>query len=124
MSADHERPLTIRERGRAQGAGLKKQMRGAGIGFEIAISIILGLYFGQLCDEQLGSEPVGALIGFFFGLGAASRALYRLVKAEGANKQRENARSGQMEMNNTLPEEPTTPSIPSKEERESLHEST
>ena len=124
MSAGHERPPTLRERGRAQGAGLKKQMRGAGIGFEIAISIILGLYLGQLCDEQLGSEPVGALIGFFSGLGAASRALYRLVKVEGSKDHREGVESEQRELNSALPERAVAPSTSLEEERESLHEST
>lgn len=124
MSADHEPPLTLRERGRTQGAGLKKQMRGAGIGLEIAISIILGLYLGQLCDERFGSEPVGALIGFFSGLGAACRALYRLVQFERVNHQIEGVGSEERETNTTLREEPAPPYVSPDEERESLHEST
>ena len=48
------------------------------LGWSIAICIFIGVYFGQLYDKANNSDPVGVLVGFLFGLGAASRLLIRV----------------------------------------------
>ena len=48
------------------------------LGLSIAICICVGVYFGQLYDKANDSEPAGLLVGFLFGLGAASRVLLRV----------------------------------------------
>ncbi len=51
------------------------------LGWAIAICICIGVYFGQIYDKANESEPTGLIIGFLFGLGAASRLLIRVHKS-------------------------------------------
>ena len=51
------------------------------LGLSISICICVGVYFGQLYDKANGSDPTGIIVGFLFGLGAASRLLIRVHKS-------------------------------------------
>ncbi len=50
------------------------------IGLEIGLSIAVGYLGGQWLDGKLGTEPWLQWIGFGFGLAAAARSLYRVVR--------------------------------------------
>jgi F0F1-type ATP synthase assembly protein I len=49
------------------------------IGIEIALSILIGLFAGRWLDGKLGTHYL-ALVGFFIGVIAAGRALWRALQ--------------------------------------------
>ena len=50
------------------------------LGIEIALSIGIGLYAGYWLDKKYGTEPWLMLLFFFFGIGAAIKAVIRFIK--------------------------------------------
>ncbi len=50
------------------------------LGWSIAVAVGIGLYFGQMYDKNNDSEPLGTLIGFLIGLGAACRLVLKVHK--------------------------------------------
>ena len=50
-----------------------------GLGIEFAASVILCFLLGRWIDGKLGSEPIGALVGFLLGTTAAITNLIRSV---------------------------------------------
>ena len=50
------------------------------LGWSIAVAVGIGLYFGQMYDKNNDSEPLGTLIGFLIGLGAACRLVLKVYK--------------------------------------------
>jgi len=55
--------------------------RYSAVGLEMGISVSFGLFIGWLVDKKFETAPWGAMIGVFFGLGAAGMALYRVYKS-------------------------------------------
>jgi ATP synthase protein I len=65
------------------------------LGLEIVLAIMLGLFGGRWLDQKFHTEPYLAVVGFFFGLTAASKAIWRTWK----EMQRETAREEREEGN-------------------------
>lgn len=51
------------------------------MGFDLAISVVVGLYLGYRLDAWLGSEPVGLFLGVFGGLVGAVLRLMKYLRA-------------------------------------------
>ncbi len=58
---------------------LPPTVRLVGLGWYIAICLVLGIVGGLWLDGQLGLKPLFLLLGLFVGLGAAFYGLYRMV---------------------------------------------
>ncbi len=50
------------------------------LGIEIALCIVFGAGGGHWLDGKFGTEPVLMILGFFFGLGAAGKAVHQAWK--------------------------------------------
>ena len=50
------------------------------IGFEIAVAVIIGYYGGRFLDRKLGTDPWISYAGLLAGIGAAIKALVRIVR--------------------------------------------
>lgn len=66
--AEDERNRTKREGGRAQLYAL-----------EIPTSVIIGAVLGKLADDSFHIEPIGITVGLLAGIGAAVRAMVRMI---------------------------------------------
>ncbi|MGQ0538927.1 MAG: AtpZ/AtpI family protein [Gemmatimonadaceae bacterium] len=75
-----ERPEPSRER--PAGASGPSAAKYAGIGFQLAISIVLFLYAGQWLDRRLGSEPLFLIVGVFLGATAGFYSIYRKLMGD------------------------------------------
>lgn len=67
------------------------------VGLEMGISVALGAGFGLWLDRKLGTGHLCTLIGLFFGIAAAGKALWRVVKqaqAEAAQEERDMGSAG------------------------------
>jgi F0F1-type ATP synthase assembly protein I len=51
------------------------------VGLEIAVAIGIGYLGGQFLDRKLGTAPWLMWVGFFAGVGAAVKALVRVVRS-------------------------------------------
>lgn len=60
------------------------------VGLELVLSIIVGFLGGRWLDGKLGTHPWLSLVGFFFGVAAGFRTLWRA----GRRMQRETERDG------------------------------
>ncbi len=49
------------------------------IGFILLVTTLVGVLAGKWADENLGTLPIFALIGFFVGLSAGWIGIYRLI---------------------------------------------
>jgi F0F1-type ATP synthase assembly protein I len=58
----------------------------AGLGFQFAIAILLGLYVGQWVDRKLGTRPLFLIIGVFAG---AAAGFYSMIQRSRADEKRE-----------------------------------
>ena len=47
----------------------------AGVGLEMGIAVAIGIMAGRYLDRRFGTTPVLFWIGFFLGIGAATKAL-------------------------------------------------
>ncbi len=63
----------------------KKMWQTAGttgaVGLEIAVAIGIGYFGGQYLDRKLGVAPWLTWVGFFAGVGAATKAVLRVVRS-------------------------------------------
>lgn len=50
------------------------------VGLEIVLSIMVGFFGGRWLDGKFGTDPYLSVLGFFFGCGAAAKALMRTTK--------------------------------------------
>jgi hypothetical protein len=73
-----------------------KEWKGVGsfgtVGLEIVLSIVLGLFGGRWLDTKFDTAPYLAVVGFFFGVAAAVKAIVRTTKEmqrEAAREERE-----------------------------------
>lgn len=64
------------------------------IGLEVVLSILLGLFIGRWLDSKLGTGPLMSALWFFFGLGAAGKAVHRAWKEMQAAAAREEREQG------------------------------
>ena len=51
------------------------------VGIEIAVAIIIGYLGGRFLDRKLGTEPWISYAGLLAGIGAAIKALLRVIRA-------------------------------------------
>ncbi len=51
------------------------------VGIEIAVAISIGYFGGHYLDRRLGTAPWLTLVGFAAGVGAAIKALVRVVRS-------------------------------------------
>lgn len=54
----------------------------AGLGFQFAAGIVLGVLVGQWIDRHYGTNPWGVLVGAFLGFGAGFYSIFRSVKKD------------------------------------------
>jgi ATP synthase protein I len=63
----------------------KKMWHSAGttgaVGLEIAVAIGIGYFGGQYLDRKLGVAPWLTWVGFLAGVGAATKAVLRVVRS-------------------------------------------
>ncbi|AUX47910.1 hypothetical protein SOCE26_094360 [Sorangium cellulosum] len=64
------------------------------VGLEVVLSILIGLFVGRWLDAKLGTDPYLSVLWFFFGLGAAGKAVYRSWKEMQAVAAREEREQG------------------------------
>ena len=50
------------------------------IGLVLLVTILVGVLGGYWVDQQLRTLPIFILVGFLAGLGAGTRAVYRLIR--------------------------------------------
>jgi F0F1-type ATP synthase assembly protein I len=58
---------------------LANAMRLVGMGWYIAITILLGVLGGNWVDQQLGTAPVFLLLGLGLGLAASFYGLFKML---------------------------------------------
>jgi F0F1-type ATP synthase assembly protein I len=89
---------------------VKKMWRTAGttgaVGIEIAVAIIIGYLGGRFLDRKLGTEPWISYAGLLAGIGAAVKALLRVVRSY----RRENGDGG--DAGNSATSDPRRPKTP------------
>jgi hypothetical protein len=49
------------------------------IGVTLLVTTLLGVFAGLWLDEQLGTDPLFAMLGFFAGAGSGTYGIYKLV---------------------------------------------
>lgn len=54
-------------------------MRFIGVGWFIAISILLGVLGGLWLDNKIGTKPIMVIVGLFLGLVVAFYGVYKLL---------------------------------------------
>jgi ATP synthase protein I len=54
-------------------------LRFIGVGWFIAISILLGVWGGLWLDEKLGTSPIMVIVGLILGLIVAFYGVYRML---------------------------------------------
>jgi ATP synthase protein I len=62
------------------------------LGLEIVLSVMIGFFGGRWLDARFGAAPWLSLLGFFFGCGAAAKAIHRTwteMQAVTAREERE-----------------------------------
>jgi F0F1-type ATP synthase assembly protein I len=53
--------------------------RYSAVGIEMCLAVGLGVVGGDWIDNRMGTAPWGVLLGFALGLGAAARAVGRII---------------------------------------------
>ena len=64
---------------------LKALARVGGLGIEMALSTVIGLFAGRWVDGELGTRPFAMLFGLLLGVAAGFRSVYltaRRLKSE------------------------------------------
>ncbi len=64
------------------------------LGLEIVLSVMIGFFGGRWLDARAGTEPWLSVLGFFFGCGAAGKAIHRTWKEMAAVTRREEREHG------------------------------
>jgi hypothetical protein len=50
------------------------------LGLEVVLSVMIGFFGGRWLDAHAGTTPWLSVLGFFFGCGAAAKAILRTTK--------------------------------------------
>lgn len=66
----------------------------ATVGIEIVLSVALGFFGGRWLDDKLHTAPALMVLGFFFGVGAAIKAVLRASKEMRVITEREEREQG------------------------------
>ncbi len=61
----------------------------AGLGIQLAISILLFLYLGQWLDKKLGTDPLLLIVGVFVGATVGIYNMYHVLTAAQRKEQKE-----------------------------------
>jgi ATP synthase protein I len=61
-------------------------MRFAGLGVQLAASILVFVFLGQWLDRKIGTEPLFTILGAFLGFGGTMWGLIRALNKENAGK--------------------------------------
>ena len=61
----------------------------AGLGIQLAISILLFLYLGQWLDKKLGTGPFLLIVGVFVGAAVGIYNMYHMLTAAQRKEQKE-----------------------------------
>lgn len=69
--------------------GYYRNLSASSVGIELAVSVLIGLFFGRWLDGQIGTAPIMMIVFLVLGFAAGMRAIYRHV----AIADREAARS-------------------------------
>ena len=56
----------------------------------LAAAILVGFFLGRWADKKFGTEPYLMIAGLVFGIAAAGREMYRLIKKAEALDKEEN----------------------------------
>ena len=64
------------------------------LGLEIVLCVLLGFFGGRWLDGRFGTDPWLSVLGFFFGCGAAGKAIHRSLKEMHEVTAREERRKG------------------------------
>ncbi|CAN98147.1 MULTISPECIES: AtpZ/AtpI family protein [Sorangium] len=64
------------------------------VGLEVVLCMLVGLFIGRWLDGKLGTDPYLSVLWFFFGLGAAGKAVFRAWKEMQAVAEREEREQG------------------------------
>jgi F0F1-type ATP synthase assembly protein I len=56
-------------------------LRFIGIGWFVAVSILMGVLGGVWLDEKFGTRPVLIIIGLFLGVGVAFYGVYKMLRS-------------------------------------------
>ncbi|WP_437854218.1 AtpZ/AtpI family protein [Sorangium sp. So ce363] len=64
------------------------------VGLEVVLCILVGLFIGRWLDGKLGTDPYLSVLWFFFGVGAAGKAVFRAWKEMQAVAEREEREQG------------------------------
>lgn len=64
------------------------------VGLEVVLCMLVGLFIGRWLDAKLGTDPFLSVLWFFFGLGAAGKAVHRAWKDMQAAAAREEREQG------------------------------
>jgi ATP synthase protein I len=77
---------------------MKDEYRAVGswgtLGLEIVLSVMIGFFGGRWLDARFGLTPWLSLVGFFFGCGAAGKAIHRTWREMQAVTAREEREKG------------------------------
>lgn len=64
----------------ARTRGYYQTLSASSVGLELAIAVIIGLFFGRWLDGQLGSTPWMMILWLVIGFTAGLRGVYRYVR--------------------------------------------
>ncbi|MDC0683954.1 AtpZ/AtpI family protein [Sorangium atrum] len=64
------------------------------VGLEVVLCMLVGLFIGRWLDGKLGTDPYLSVLWFFFGIGAAGKAVFRAWKDMQAVAEREEREQG------------------------------
>lgn len=94
-----ERAETVDEprRGTRRTAGWERALRYSTAGLELALSVVVGYFFGRWLDGKLGTDPYLMIAFVVLGTFAGMRGLYRTAKRamrdqDGADRERDRDR--------------------------------
>jgi Putative F0F1-ATPase subunit (ATPase_gene1). len=80
--ADRERHQKGSGTGKHTGpAGVGSAASFAGLGIQLAVSILLFLYVGQWLDKKFGTDPLLLILGVFTGAGLGFYNMYHVLTA-------------------------------------------
>jgi ATP synthase protein I len=78
LAVDVDQPRQIWYAGHGMGKW-QIALRFIGVGWFVAISILLGVWGGLWLDAKLGTAPIMVIVGLFLGLVVAFYGVYRML---------------------------------------------
>jgi ATP synthase protein I len=75
----------------AKTRGYYRTLSASSVGLELAIAVILGLFFGRWLDGQLGTTPWMMIVWLIIGFTAGMKGVYRHVRISDREAERAEA---------------------------------